>query len=160
MRFVPDKLTKLARSFPSEHASIRDSRLFVRRFAEGWPFSTGRLADIELAASELSTNAVVHGAGDSYEVALEGSPLGLSLSVTSTGSQTFPQVRQPRADEESGRGLLIVSRVGDTFAITQTPNSVTVSCSFEIVGQPSTSTPPGSALGPSPRLWSAPCHQR
>ena len=157
---MPDHLTSSARVFPSEHASIRDSRLFVRRFAERWPFSTGRLADIELAASELSTNAVVHGAGDSYEVALEGSPVGLSLSVTSAGSQTFPQVRRPRADEESGRGLLIVSRVGDTFSVTQTSKAVTVSCSFEIVGQPPTLTPPAPAPGPSPRLWSAPCRSR
>lgn len=154
---MPDQLTKSARSFPSELASIRDSRLFVRGFAEGWPFSAGRLADIELATSELSTNAVVHGAGDSFYVALEGSPLGLSLSVTSTGSQTFPKVGRPQADEASGRGLLVVSRVGDTFSVTQTSKAVTVSCSFEIIGQPPTSTPPIPAPGSSPRLWSTPC---
>jgi hypothetical protein len=120
------------RMFPSTLISISEVRNFVRMFASKWSFSTPRLSDIELASSELATNAIVHGCGETFKVELVGTFNGFVLRVFSIGALTLPQIRHPSAFERTGRGLLIVSQVGENLSAVGDRLGVTMSCEFEI----------------------------
>lgn len=65
--------------------------------------------DLELAVTELVTNAVKNGA-HSLDVQLQIVPLGFELRVTDDGPGT-PTVRHPGPDDVSGRGLQIIASV-------------------------------------------------
>jgi anti-anti-sigma factor len=108
------------RSFPSELHSIPVVRDFVRRAASALHELT--LADLELVASELATNAVRHGAGEPFDVAVETDTTSISPSVSVTVSSrlgdadlaTDPRLwRREKAQGLTGRGLAIVDAVSD-----------------------------------------------
>ena len=120
------------RTFPATVIAISQARNFVGTFASQWAFSAPRLADIQLATSELATNAVVHGRGPTFRVGLVGSVSGLQLEVESTGTATVPQIRRPMQHERTGRGLLIVSRLADRLTVHSTEVGVTLSCDFDV----------------------------
>ena len=48
------------RRIPRSRASVREARAFVREVLKDWG-CTDRLDDIRLCASELATNALLHG---------------------------------------------------------------------------------------------------
>lgn len=120
------------RTFAARLTSIALARNFVRLFALHWPFSGPRLSDIELATSELATNAIVHGCGESFTIELEGSRNGFVVRVISIGALTLPQIRRPSSFERTGRGLLIVSQVGDNLSAIGDRLGVTMSCQFDL----------------------------
>lgn len=74
--------------------------------AWGVPLDDGTADGIRLVASELITNAVVHGEGP-VTVALFYRPGRLVVEVLDASPVT-PQPNRTGADDESGRGLLLV----------------------------------------------------
>jgi anti-sigma B factor antagonist len=122
-----DGVTSAARrSFPSELRAIPTIREFVRR--AGPALDERALADLELVASELATNAVRHGAGDQFDVAIEietaSTSPSISVSVrsrlTDADRTTDPHLwRRTKTDGLTGRGLAIVDSVSDNvrFAV-------------------------------------------
>jgi anti-sigma regulatory factor (Ser/Thr protein kinase) len=85
---------------------------------------------VELAASELLTNAVMH-ARTSFEVSVVAQD-DLEVSVRDTGASSFPDpastgtaVDGPGRDSEGGRGLLIVAAITDAWGITRHSNGTT-----------------------------------
>jgi anti-anti-sigma factor len=114
------------RSFPSELRAVPTIREFVRRAGPGLNERT--LADLELVASELATNAVRHGAGEQFDVAIEietaSTSPSISVSVrsrlTDADRTTDPHLwRRTKTDGLTGRGLAIVDSVSDNvrFAV-------------------------------------------
>ena len=75
-----------------------------------WP----NVDDIQLVASELTTNAIQHG-GPPIHLALDLIGARLRLAVTSTALVATPQVRTAGFDDESGRGLAIVNELSDQW---------------------------------------------
>lgn len=101
MRFVLS-----ARSVPL----IRTS---VRRIADAWGFDALLIDDIELVASELSANVVLHGGAAGcacFDVRLAPCPCGLRIEV-SDESPRLPGVEQSESTSEHGRGLFLVEAV-------------------------------------------------
>ena len=119
------------RSFPSTNDSVRATRSFVREFAEEWTDLHQRVNDIELATSELATNAIVHGNGTTFSVRVDTSKQRFALRVTSSGSGKGMAIRVPTPTEPTGRGLQIASRLGDEFFILDADGEVVVTCIFE-----------------------------
>lgn len=79
-------------------------------------------ADALLAVSELATNAVEHGAGDTFVVEVRSMPDTVELTVESLVAAGFsPNDHAPRAkppsptSAPSGRGLAIVQALSDRF---------------------------------------------
>jgi anti-sigma regulatory factor (Ser/Thr protein kinase) len=95
------------RVFPSTVSSVRFARQFVRGGTDGIFGDQLKLADIELATSELATNAIEHGDGDDFKVAVVARFDRLTVRVTSTGQATWPHLRDPTHDLLNGRGLRI-----------------------------------------------------
>ena len=74
-----------------------------------------RIEDVALVVSELVTNAVIHGRGDITLDVVIGSD-AVHVSVEDAG----PEPPAPRAAEpadESGRGLLLVSRIASSWGV-------------------------------------------
>ncbi|MFK0181671.1 ATP-binding protein [Streptomyces xanthochromogenes] len=102
---------------------------------------------IELVASELVTNAVVHGVGRiRVGLRLDDSRL---LLVVHDGSARPPVERAITDDEEAGRGLLLASHFADRTGWTPAPHSGRrVWAEFEI-----------SPASPEPASLTAQCAQ-
>jgi len=91
--------------------------------------SPARVADIELAATELVTNAYEHGRPP-MEFRLCGAPDGgLRLEVFDT-SPDLPEVRGPDTAGDGGWGLLIVQELSDSWGTSISVGGKTVWAEF------------------------------
>jgi anti-sigma regulatory factor (Ser/Thr protein kinase) len=71
--------------------------------------ATVRVDDVALVVSELVTNAVLHGEGDiTLDVVVAADAVRVSVA---DGDPALPGPLDPVADAESGRGLLLVSKI-------------------------------------------------
>ncbi len=70
--------------------SIRTARYLVRKHARAIAMPANTAADVELAISELVTNAVEHGTGDEISVTIAGTDSELLMSVRSRWAE-YPQ---------------------------------------------------------------------
>ncbi|MFD4143461.1 ATP-binding protein [Streptomyces sp. NPDC058572] len=117
------------RLYRRERRSVPAAREFVRATAVDWGVDA-RLDDLLLCASELATNALVHGVppGRGYRVRmwLHGDGI-LRLEVHDSGDGR-PAVREP--DEESGRGLLLVTALADKWGVDGRAPGKVVWCEF------------------------------
>ncbi len=103
-----------SRTFPSDTDSVADARAFVAGALEG--LDRALLIDARLAVSELFTNGVEHGNGETIEVAVHVSDDAVELSVTSRieSGSTSPIAQHPVGVVEpvsgrTGRGLRIIA---------------------------------------------------
>ncbi|MCX5398838.1 ATP-binding protein [Streptomyces sp. NBC_00102] len=121
--------------------SVAAVREFVRRAAQEWGLGE-RVGDVVLCASELATNAVLHGvpAGRGYLVRVErlGGAAGLRIEVHDSGdgresvraAAGEPAPTEDEPGEESGRGLIIVDALADRWgAAVRNPGKI-VWCEF------------------------------
>lgn len=65
-------------------------------------------AVIELLVSELVTNAVRYGKTETTTVELIGTEDGTVVLTVEDANPTEPQQREPEAEDEGGRGLVLV----------------------------------------------------
>ena len=117
-------------SYPAELRSIRavrtaSSATAVRLFGQG-----RRLSDIELAVSELATNAVEHGTGPMFAVSTFTTPRQFIVEVVSDGEREPDTITAPTPDQFTGRGLHIAWNVADSLRIASDDGTVPVTCSF------------------------------
>ncbi|WP_406403970.1 ATP-binding protein [Streptomyces uncialis] len=77
---------------------------------------------LTLIAAELTSNAVRHGhvEGRDFHLRLTRAAGTLRIEVTDARTECAPLLfdHEPRGDVESGRGLLLVARLADRWAIT------------------------------------------
>lgn len=87
-------------------------------------------ADLELAASELVTNAVEHGGGDPLELSVSSDGAAVALEVISHGGadQVGPSSEWQVADIGSvtGRGLGIVRAVSDRVTVRRAHGTLSI----------------------------------
>lgn len=69
----------------------------------------GTVETVQLLVSEIVTNAVVHGSGDRVRFSISYDEGGDVLIEADDGRPARVGVRHPAADDESGRGLLLVA---------------------------------------------------
>jgi anti-sigma regulatory factor (Ser/Thr protein kinase) len=117
-------------TLPPQPESVPAGRHFLRLMLLEWGLREAT-ETVELAASELLTNAVVH-ARTSFDVTIVAQD-DLTVSVRDTGG-SFPThleewgtgVHAPDGDSEGGRGLLIVAAVADEWGTTSDGSATTV----------------------------------
>ena len=104
---------KARTTLPSSLNTPAAARAFARAAVEGAPV---RIDDVALVVSELVTNAVVHGDGD-ITLHVVGTDGGVRVEV---GDDNPDIARLPLDDKpsaESGRGLLLVSRLATDWGV-------------------------------------------
>ncbi|MFD4153861.1 ATP-binding protein [Streptomyces hydrogenans] len=121
--YAPDLLPGTGRHrttlFPRRRTTPRTARDFVAATLTEWG-ETSRLDDMRLCASELVTNAVLHGTpvGRLILVRVESLDEELRIEVHDTGEDR-PTQRIPEECAVDGRGLLIVDATADSWGAKQ-----------------------------------------
>ncbi len=100
-------------------SEVHDARAFIRALTIPWQLPAPVVDDLELAASELVTNAVIHATGEVH-VALLRTPGEVRLEVDDAGDAA-PVL--PVADHERvrGRGLAVVAALAGTWGVLERP---------------------------------------
>jgi anti-sigma regulatory factor (Ser/Thr protein kinase) len=100
--------------YPSDDAQVGRARALIRTSLASWDLA-GEIPSLELAVSELVTNAMVHGSGD-IEVCVSATDGVVRLDVVDEGSGGSPHVAGPgEPGGHGGWGLLVVERLADAW---------------------------------------------
>jgi anti-sigma regulatory factor (Ser/Thr protein kinase) len=128
------------RSFPPETSSIGIARRFVSTsslaLVEGLGNGDDLLGDVELAVSELVTNAIEYGLAEPVTVRVAADTDALVVSVTS--ARSGPGIADPSTwagplpAMRTGRGLAIVRGLTDEVSVAADDTTVTVHCTFRL----------------------------
>jgi serine/threonine-protein kinase RsbW len=109
-----DLTPSLSWSLPPRADSVGAVRRLLRTLLVTLP--DAKLDDVVLAASEVVTNAVLHGDG-MVTFAVSGQPGVVRVEVTDDGG-AVPRPRSDRTEgDEGGRGLLIVDAVATRWGV-------------------------------------------
>jgi anti-sigma regulatory factor (Ser/Thr protein kinase) len=122
-----------SRDLPAVPESIGAARDFASSAIAGGDVDEATVIDLQLALSELVTNAVVHGAGGPITVEVTVAPSTITCAVASDG-QSLPEVSswvRPVDGRPSGRGLSIVRAVADAVTVDVDDDRIVVRCTFE-----------------------------
>ncbi|MEV4440821.1 ATP-binding protein [Streptomyces sp. NPDC049577] len=104
--------------FPALNASVAEARRRVLARLREWGIDEGACDDAQLVISELFTNAVRHTDSDKVSCQLRVSGAALRIEVADQGyASTQPRARCSGADEESGRGLLLVGVLSQAWGV-------------------------------------------
>lgn len=121
-------------TFAGDTSSIREARIFVREQVAATSIGSGRSGDMELAVSELVTNAIEHAHDEAITVSVDASASSVSVSVSSSyaGSDLDDPSTWagPHPKARSGRGLAIVRAVSDDVLVSSDHDVLTVTCTF------------------------------
>ncbi|MGY5002732.1 ATP-binding protein [Streptomyces griseus] len=110
------------RYFDAKRASVRLVRQFVVTTLTSWGITGEPTEDIRLCASELASNALIHGTrpGHGFLVRLSAFERLVSLEVHDSrdiAAERYPQVRPAVGTHVSGRGLRIVDSLADDWGV-------------------------------------------
>ncbi|WP_172386979.1 ATP-binding protein [Streptomyces sp. MNP-20] len=135
------------RFYRRERQSIPAARAFAREVLAAWAVQR-RVDDIALCVSELTTNALVHGAppGRGFKLRLLRDGGGVRIEVHDSGDGTPRLVGEGVADE-SGRGLLLVAALADRWGVAERRPGKVVWAEFA-EGVSAAAPPPRGRPGP------------
>lgn len=111
-------------------ANVSAARRFVRANLEG-VVPPAVSDDLQLAASELVTNAIVHGAPGLVVVTVDADTTSAAVTVWSRGDAPTVDVDPDRwrvadSDRISGRGLGIVRQLADDVDVVRSDDDLTI----------------------------------
>ncbi|MCX4776433.1 SpoIIE family protein phosphatase [Streptomyces sp. NBC_01264] len=134
------------------------ARHLIRAAAAAWG-ARDRADEIELAADELMTNALVHTDG-ADGVSMRLTPEGrIRIEVEDTSSD-LPRRREADDWAVSGRGLMLVDRLADAWGVEPRGGGKCVWCEFAVqdpaLRAPAPAPAAAPALAPAPARASAP----
>ncbi len=103
--------------FPAEGAAVGQARRRVRSTLDRWGLA-GLCDDAGVVVTELFTNAIRHTASERVDVVLWTAARSLYLEVVDQGgAATSPVARSAEADDESGRGLMLVTQLTERWGV-------------------------------------------
>jgi anti-sigma regulatory factor (Ser/Thr protein kinase) len=115
-------LAALSTELPAVPASVPEGRAFLHKALTSW-HCADRADDALLLLSETLTNAVQHAEGP-VALHLHRSATALTVEVGDR-SPHLPQPRPAAQDEESGRGLVLVRALADSWGVRPTDEGKT-----------------------------------
>ncbi|MGN9790384.1 SpoIIE family protein phosphatase [Streptomyces sp. OZ13] len=112
--------------------ALRSARHMVRAAVRAWGAGE-RADDIELAADEMITNALMHTDGGAIVTArvLAGAERRLRVEVEDRSS-ALPRRREAGVAGVSGRGLMLVDRLSDSWGVESRGSGKCVWCEFRM----------------------------
>ncbi|MEU8825974.1 ATP-binding protein [Streptomyces sp. NPDC048636] len=120
---------------PGTPSAVADARHRVLAQLQGWGLrpGSGVLDSIELATSELVTNAVQHAGSGGEPVAVDVCLCnGLVRIAVCDTNRDLPRLRLPGSMDEHGRGFIIVAAMAARFDFEPTPTGKRCWAEFEV----------------------------
>lgn len=120
---------EFAMQFTSTPRGARLARRLVSHRLDQWghPYDSPVNEALTLIAAELTSNAVRHGhvPGRDFHLRLTAAPEALRIEVTDTRTERVPpsSVQEAPGDAESGRGLLLVTRLATRWGTDPRPTA-------------------------------------
>jgi anti-sigma regulatory factor (Ser/Thr protein kinase) len=107
---------------PGTSRAVSDARRRVVATLRSWglPSDSEVLDSVELATSELVTNAVNHAGAEPIAVRIRLRGEVLRVDVRDSSGR-LPKPRPPAVTDENGRGLLIVAALASRYGVEATP---------------------------------------
>jgi len=115
---------------PASHA-IANARSFSFQTMHKWGVAD-RADDVAAVVTELLTNAIRHGLPQAHQAAATVSPWPIKVGLLHPGSHVIcavadpstelPELRESDWQDESGRGLLVVSLLSDHWGCSAAPD--------------------------------------
>ncbi|GAA2628484.1 ATP-binding protein [Streptomyces vastus] len=124
-RLSGDELLHKAGVFglPAIPVSVAEARRNVRLLLSEWGISRETCDNAVLVTSELVTNALTHTESDLIVCRLRTSGDRLHVEVEDQNrSRTLPACRQPKPDDQGGRGLLLVDMLSSDWGVRDAPH--------------------------------------
>lgn len=117
---------------PPRTDAVAQARTWIREVLCEWDLRLDELAlmDVELAACEVISNSVIHAATESF-VTVRWSGAWLRVEVTDA-DPALPRAGVAGAEDESGRGLLLVSRLASAWGVLPTRCGKTVWFEYDV----------------------------
>jgi DNA-binding NarL/FixJ family response regulator len=115
---VSEVLDRASANLDHHPSSPGTARRFVAEVLRRWQCEDA-LGAVELAVSELVTNAIVH-ASSSVDITVSLRPRDVRVDVVDRGSGR-PQIRTQAETGDSGRGLVIVQSLATSWGIDEGP---------------------------------------
>lgn len=130
---------------PGDPDAPSTARHLIRAAAAAWG-AWDQADEIELAADELMTNALVHTDGVGG-ISMRLTPEGrIRIEVEDTSS-ALPRRREADDWAVSGRGLMLVDRLADAWGVEPRGGGKCVWCEFAVPGDPAGRGGPGAGSG-------------
>jgi anti-sigma regulatory factor (Ser/Thr protein kinase) len=123
-RLSGDELLHKAGVFglPAVPVSVAAARRNVRELLSEWGISRETCDNAVLVTSELVTNALTHTESDLIVCRLRTAGDLIHLEVEDQNrSRTLPARRQPKPDDQGGRGLLLVGMLSSDWGVRDAP---------------------------------------
>jgi anti-sigma regulatory factor (Ser/Thr protein kinase) len=121
------------RCAPDTRASPQ-ARMWLRVFLADHGFDDDLTEDVLVVASELVTNAVLHGAGD-VTIHVDVDASRLRIAVRDAGEDRV-RLRAPRVDDLTGRGLPLVAYLSARWGVDPQVEGKTVWAELELATRP------------------------
>ncbi|HYD11069.1 MAG TPA: response regulator [Acidimicrobiales bacterium] len=115
LELVEGVVAEVKAGLQADTSSASRARRFVDEVLSRWRCDD-LLDDVQLLVSELVTNAVVH-AGSEVEIAVRLLADSVRIEVVDTASGAPLRPSAPAAEDESGRGLLLVETLASAWGV-------------------------------------------
>lgn len=126
---------------PMPDGGYRDIRLWARSWMQTHPVVGVDMDDVQLALTELVSNAIRHGSGP-VDVELVADESTLRVNV-SDGSNVMPHQLPAAGNGSGGRGLMLIAKIATRWAANPRPEGgKTVWCEFRSSGPATTPAGP------------------
>ncbi|GAB1339118.1 SpoIIE family protein phosphatase [Streptomyces sp. E-15] len=118
---------------PGDPEALTHARHLIRAAVRAWG-AREQVDEIELVADELMTNALLHTEGSAIVTlrALDGSAERRLRVEVEDSSSALPRRRDAGRDGVSGRGLLLVDRLADSWGVEARGGGKAVWCEFRL----------------------------
>ncbi|MET9730200.1 ATP-binding protein [Streptomyces sp. NPDC006458] len=118
---APPPTLRSSLHLPAVAASVPQARRFTRSVLGNWGFRGEVLDDAEIIVSELAGNAALHGRSDLTVRLALGRLSPLHVTVIDSGDRVCRRTPD-LADDEHGRGLLLVQGLARHVLVTRQPS--------------------------------------
>ena len=116
----------VAARVPATPATVPRLRQDTVRALTAWSVPPETVESAALVVTELTANAVAAGVGDDLAIRLSAALHHVLIEVWNQGTASQPCRQQPAADDEHGRGLLLVDTVAERWGSYLAPSGGTV----------------------------------
>lgn len=132
MSAIPVGPPQYVETYPAVERSVPLVRRNIDVVLQIWSMDHLK-GDVLLIATELSSNAIKHCAGKTFDMSIIRLDHGVRITVKDTCAQ-LPSMRTVADTDESGRGMWIINNLASDWGVMNLPDGKRVWADFQVTG--------------------------